>query len=129
MHVGNGHINHFIHNMLNVSRRWRKDNCDWQRQVASFITDLSEWRVEFADSRPLVDSDQELKSKVSTLRERVTRACTALKKLDSIDFPVAREVELIERAMEDLKTKEEELEEAKEERRANARSSMGGNGT
>ena len=93
MHVNNGHTNHFIRNMLNKVREWRDENCDWQRYVANFKRDLNKWREEMEDSRPLANSDLELKINVTTLRGRVTRARTTLTRLDNIDFPVGREIE------------------------------------
>ena len=126
MHVNNGHTNHFIRAMLKKVRGWRDENCDWQRYVANFKRDLNEWREEMEDSRPLANSDLELKRNMTTLRGRVTRTRTRLTRLDNIDFPVAREIELIERAREELKIWKEELEEVKEKRRETARSSKGG---
>ena len=61
MHVNNGHINHFIRAMLNKVRELRDENCDWQRYVENFKRDLNEWREEMKDSRPLANSDLELK--------------------------------------------------------------------
>ena len=92
MHVNNGHINHFIRSIMKKVRGWRDENCDWQRYVANFKRDLNKWREETEDSRPLANSDLELKINVSTLHGRITRARTTLMRLDNIDFPIGREI-------------------------------------
>ena len=124
MHTMNGHVHCSFKEMIKSVRAKRKD-CKWQRRVRNFKQELSEWKRESQEARPITDGDEALKRIVTILRGRVTRARNKLYKLDAVDFPTDRQIAMIEEANEELERVTGELEEAKQNRRENASSSKG----
>ena len=60
MHTMNGHVNHTFKEILAKVREKRND-CKWQQRVRIFKTELSDWKRESQEARPITDADESLK--------------------------------------------------------------------